>query len=601
MNVAASSFEPTRQAARGQAATDPIRAEAIRTLYAQMRNTSLAAMVITVYMVAASWSFTSHVTIAGWAAVQIGSICIREQLIRTFARLKPPAPELERWARYYVLHQALSGLVWGATIFLFAHPGQPITVALTLCCLYSIAAGSVPAQSYTPTSLYVIVGVLFGLVLVRLVATGDFDYIVLGVASSLFALTMVAFCRIQARTVSEGFRIRFENDALVEALSTQKLEAESARHKAELASLAKSQFLAAASHDLRQPLYALSLFSASLGELKLDADGRGVVTRIQDSIAVMESLFEGLLDISRLEAGVVKAKIIAVSIDAVFDRLSQLYHPIAVDRRLDLRFRSDGEWVRSDPVLLEQVLSNLVSNAMRNTRSGGVLVSARVRGASVRLEVWDTGRGIGRRDLERIFEEFVQVDNPQRDRRKGLGLGLSIAQRAAALIGGTIEVSSREGRGSRFGLAQPKAEPVPKPVSPLPSIVSGSQSRAALPVMVVEDDQDVRLALGDILTRWGVQFEMFADAEAALGRVAEGARYGLVLADYRLPGALNGLELASEIKRRHVAPPPEIVLITGDFDAGLISASHARGFALLHKPLRPEVLRNLLHIDADAG
>lgn len=582
-------------------AIDPIRAASIRTLYAQMRNTSLAAMVITVYMVAASWSFTSAPVILAWASAQVASLWVRERLMRTFARHNPPDAQLERWAGYYVAHQVASGLIWGATIFLFAHPAQPITVALTLCCLYSIAAGSVPAQSYTPTSLYAVVGVLFGLVLIRFVATGEFHYILLGVASSLFALTMVGFCRVQARTLQEGFRIRFENVRLVEALRAEKAEAETARQRAESASLAKSQFLAAASHDLRQPLYALSLFSASLEALKLDEDGRAVVGRIQDSIGVMESLFDGLLDISRLEAGVVLPKFTAVSVDGLFDRLSQLFHPIAVDRNLELRFRSDDEWVLSDVVLLEQVLSNLVSNAMRNTVRGGVLVAARSRGADVCLEVWDTGRGIGDADLERIFDEFVQVGNPQRDRSKGLGLGLSIAQRAAALIGGNVRVSSREGRGSRFSLTQPRAL---APISAAPlTPVAGRHGGAMypLPVMIVEDDQDVRVALGDLLRRWGVQYEMFADGDAALGRVANGGRFALVLADYRLPGTLNGLDLASALAAVHAAPAPETVIVTGDFDAGLIAASHARGFALLHKPLKPDVLRNLLHLPAGAA
>jgi signal transduction histidine kinase len=573
------------------------RQESIRTLYAQMRNSSLAAVVVTTYMVAASWAFTSHLVVLGWGAVQLLSMFCREVLIYSFHKRKPAGAALERWAAYYVVQQAIVGLIWGATIFLFAHPDQPITVALTLCCLYSIGAGAVPAQAYTPTSLYAIVGVLYTLVTVRLVAVGTFEYILLGVASGLFGLTMVGFCRVEAKNLREGFRIRFENRALVAALTAQKAEAEEARNSAELASLAKSQFLAAASHDLRQPLYALSLFSASLRELTLDAEGRNVVARIQDSIAVMESLFDGLLDVSRLEAGVVEVHISDISVDALFDRLSQVFHPIATDRGLDLRFRSDGEWVRSDSTLLEQVLSNLLSNAMRHTSRGGVLVAARPRGEEVRLEIWDTGIGIGQADLERIFEEFVQVHNPQRDRRKGLGLGLSIARRAAALIGSSIDVRSREGKGSRFMVAQPRCRRREVELPEIAPEYMGWGVRT-LPVMVVEDDQDVRAALGDLLTRWNVRYDMFADAEPALERVAAGTRYGLVLADYRLPGAMNGLDLIAALMERHPAPFPETVVITGDFDSALIAKAHAQGVPLLHKPLRADVLRRLVGVPA---
>ena len=422
--------------------------------------------------------------------------------------------------RIYTLYMVATGALWGATIFLFAHPDQPITVALTMCCLYAIAAGSTPANAYNPPGLYALVGFMFAPIVARLLWTGRLEYVLLGVASGLYAVAMMGMCRVQARTVDEGFRIRFENQALLEAVTVQKAEAEAARHRAERASLAKSQFLAAASHDLRQPLYALSLFSASLETLKLDADGRAVVGRIQDSVQAMEQLFEGLLDLSKLDAGVVVPRLGAVSIDALFDRLSQYFYPIAAARGLELRLHSDGEWVMSDPVLLEQVLGNLVSNAVRYTGRGGVLVAARRRAAGVRLEVWDTGMGIARDDLERIFEEFVQVGESAAPGRRGLGLGLSIARRSGALIGATIEVASRPGRGSRFALSQPLGTPSSRPdmriVRPgFAHAVPPVSWRGGLPVLIVDDDPGVRLALTDLLGRWQVDFDAAANGEAA--------------------------------------------------------------------------------------
>jgi signal transduction histidine kinase/CheY-like chemotaxis protein len=496
-----------------------------------------------------------------------------------------------------VIFMALTGVVWGATIFLFGHPEAPITIALTLCCLYGVSSGSVASQAPNPPSLYAMIGPIFAAVVVRTFATGDFGYILVGLASAGFAVMMARFCRAQSLTIEDGIRIRFENLALVEALTVEKAAAEKARQQAESASLAKSQFLAAASHDLRQPLYALSLFSASLGALKLDGDGRAVVHKIQNSIAAMESLFVGLLDISRLDAGVVQPRPVAVSVDALFDRLSQYFLPIAIERGLDLRFRSDGEWVTSDVTLLEQVLSNLVSNALRCTAKGGVLIAARRCGRDIRFEVWDTGIGIGEADRGRIFQEFVQLDNPERDRRKGLGLGLSIAQRSAALIGGAITLSSRPGRGSRFTLSQPSTPP--------PSVRSSFDVEPGwndakltvstdLPLLIVDDDRDVRAALGDLLTRWGVRFDLVADSEEALARIETGARYGLVLADYRLPGARNGLDLIATIQQRHPAPSPARALVTADFNPDLIAAAHAQGVPLFHKPLGTEKLRALL-------
>ena len=580
---------------RTPGAITPIRAESIRTLYQQVRTTLGAALVLTTYMAISSAPYTPWPPIALWVAVALSSFAVREVLVRTFFARQPKDEDLERWARYHTCFQVLTGCLWGSTIFLFGHPEEPITIALVLSCLYSIPSGTVPALAYNPPGLVALVVPIFGSVFIRLVATGSFGFTLVGIATVLYGVTMLGFCRVQARAVAEGFRIRFENRELVAALTAEKAEAESARREAERASLAKSQFLAAASHDLRQPLYALSLFSASLGALRLDQDGRSVVGRIQDSIAAMESLFVGLLDVSRLDAGVVKAQTAAIPVDAMFDRLSQYFLPIAEERGLDLRFRSDGEWVDSDVTLLEQVLSNLVSNALRYTNTGGVLVAARKRGGCVRFEVWDTGIGIAESDRRRIFEEFVQVENSVRDRRKGLGLGLSIAQRSAALLGGSVEIASRPGKGSRFMFMQPVAAPRPAEQRASDMIVSVSaQIPGDLPVLIVDDDADVRAALSDLLTRWNVRFDMVAQAADALARVSAGSTYRAVLADYRLPGTLNGLDLITELRLVHPAPAPACVLITGDFDPELIRAAEALGVPLFHKPLRPEKLRGLL-------
>ena len=581
---------------------DALSAEAIRTMYAQARTTLFAGAVITIYMVGVSLPFTPWPIVFGWAVAPIALLVIREISVRHFRRANPTDAVMKRWAIGFAIQQAAVGVVWGATMFLFVHAGQPISVALTLCCLYSIAAGSVSSLAYYPPANIAMVVIMYSMILLRMISYATTGYELVGVASALFGVTMIGYCRVQARTVQEGLRIRFENRELVAALAVEKADAEEARYKAELASLAKSQFLAAASHDLRQPLYALSLFSASLDELKLDAEGRGVVGNIQDSIGVMESLFDGLLDISKLEAGVVKPRIASVSIDTIFDRISQVFRPIAIERGLELRFRSDDEWVRSDAILLEQVLSNFVSNALRNTRTGGVLLAARRRDASLSIEVWDTGRGIDPADRDRIFDEFVQLDNPERDRSKGLGLGLSIARRAAALIDAPIALVSRPGLGSCFAVRQPiGAAPVE-----LPAVESGAGQGAleaiprdrSLPILIIDDDRDVRAALGNLLSRWAVAFEAFGDAESALAAIDAGQRYGLVLADYRLGGPMSGLDLLVAIEHHHPSPAPARVLITGDFDAALMSTAHAHAVPVLHKPVRGRDLHALLGLKA---
>ena len=577
----------------------PIRAEAIRTLYDQALFSTGSAVLLTAYLALTACLSTAWLIIAAWAVCSLCLIVLRVRLARTFKKKSPKDEDLERWARLYTLHSLAAGAVRGATIFLFANPDDPITVALTLSGLTASASGSVASYAYNPPSLAAIVMPMFGAVMVRLIAVGSPAYILLGIASGLYALMMLELCRQQARLVDESFRIRFENRALIEALDLERAEAERARRQAESASLAKSQFLAAASHDLRQPLYALNLFSASLESLQLDAEGRLVVTQVQETIAAMESLFIGLLDLSRLDAGVMVPKIEPVSVDLLFDRLSQYFRPSALERGLDLRIRSDGEWVLSDVTLLEQVLSNLVSNALRYTERGGVLIAARGRAGRVRFEVWDTGIGIRESDVHKIFEEFVQLGNTERDRRKGLGLGLSIAQRSAALLGSPVIVASRIDRGTRFTVSQPVASPPPTSLNTdvaVPPEAPVSVSRSTRPVLIVDDDHAIRAALSNLLTRWNVMFDLAVDAEDALARLAQGERYGLIITDYRLAGLRNGLDLIDYVMRREDGAQIVCALVTGDLEPDLIASAQRRGVQVFHKPLNPTALRALIEM-----
>ncbi len=574
---------------------DPVKGAMIRTMFLQVGSQTAAGFVVTGYMVGTAWAFTSSTVITAWTVATLATIMGRWTTSRRFLRQEQPEQSLQRWANIYLFFMLVSGVLWGASFLAFAHPDQPITVALTLSCLYSVAAGSTPSCAYHPPAILAIVVPIFAAVLGKLLLTADFEYVLLGSASALYGVTMIGYCRVQANTLREGFRIRFENVELVEALRVEKEEAESARQQAEQASLAKSQFLAAASHDLRQPLYALGLFSTALEDMRLDTAGRNVARKIQDSIGAMETLFEGLLDLSKLEAGVIQPQFEAVPVDALFDRLSQIFLPLALDRGIELRLRSDGERVWSDPVLLQQVLANLVSNAVRWTHKGGVLIAVRHRGEQLRFEVWDTGPGIDADNLERIFDDYVQLHNPERDRRRGLGLGLSIARRSIALLGARIHVRSQIGRGSVFSFVQPlpSAPAITGAALDHERFAPAVTRRGGLPVLVVEDDADVRFALMTLLQRWGVEVEAVGTADAALTRVVAGAQYGLMLVDYRLAGSLNGIDFIDRMRAISADPPPA-VLITGESDPHLLRPAQGEPVPVLQKPVDRKQLRALL-------
>jgi CheY-like chemotaxis protein len=252
-------------------------------------------------------------------------------------------------------------------------------------------------------------------------------------------------------------------------------------------------------------------------------------------------------------------------------------------------------WVDSDPVLLRRILQNLVANAIRYTSAGSVWIGARRRGAVARIEVRDSGEGIAREHVDRVFEEFYQVSNPERDRRKGLGLGLAIVRRLAALLDHPLELRSSPGRGSVFALTLPRVA-APAGTEPSGDPASRDADLRGLRVLLLEDDADVRDAIVLALRDWGCAVLAAMDADEALAALAARApwRPDLILSDYRLRGGGNGAEAVGRVLARLGGTIP-VALITGDTATEPLRAAVAAGYPLVHKPVRPERLHRLLH------
>lgn len=581
------------------AAPDRITAELVRIQYRQMLGSEGMALLVVLFVAIIVWLHSPGEWVFLWAGVYAAWMPVSVFLVRRFQRAAPAEDALPGWSRAAAATLAVSGLIWGVGFYHFIDPAQPLAIGLLICAMAGLTSGSIGFRSTILPGFYAFNLLVATPMALRFFQEGGRTFLLLGCSTLVYILVIAYYGHAQNALIRESLAMRFSNADLVEALRFEKRIAEAARADAERADLAKSQFLAAASHDLRQPLYALGLFSGSLGELRLDDRARAIVGDIQNSIAAMEGLFSGLLDISRLDAGVVEPQFEPVAVGDLFDRISRYSRPIAIERGLDLRFRSDGEWVISDPTLLEQVLGNLVSNSLRWTRRGGVLVAARRRVGSVSLEVWDTGVGISPQDLERIFDDFVQLDNASRDRGKGLGLGLSIAKRAASLIGATIAVASRQGVGSRFSLTQSAAPPLPgRPRRDAALAWTRIEHDSHLPILVVDDDPDIRAALALLLGQWGRASEIVADIESALAAMSR-RRFGLILCDYRLEDGLNGFDLLTALAGRSGAAVPPAILITGDVGPDLVRRAHAHGVVLLHKPVRADDLAALLGVRAN--
>lgn len=390
-------------------------------------------------------------------------------------------------------------------------------------------------------------------------------------------------------------RLESGRDELEQRVVMATLELRQKKEEAETATLAKSRFLAAASHDLRQPTHALGMFVARLAQLPHDAQTNQLIGNLQASVHAMQDLLDGLLDISRLEAKAVQVQQRPFALADLFDQLQQGLTIGAVDKGLVLRVRPTDVWVMSDPVLLHRILLNLVTNALRYTRQGSVLLACRVAadGQHVRIEVWDSGIGIAPKHHEAIFKEFYQVGNTERDRNKGLGLGLNIVERTAQLLGHRLQLHSTLGLGTRFSLLVPLV-----PIGTALEMTSSPQTEtfdnlAGLVVLVVEDDALAREGLVSLLESWGYRVGAADGLCAALAQLDAGLIPDVIVSDYRLRDDENGIETIRQLRTKAGWSIPAC-LMSGDTDAGLMQAARDASLTLLHKPVRPAKLRSLI-------
>ena len=389
------------------------------------------------------------------------------------------------------------------------------------------------------------------------------------------------------RDVSERKRVEAELSAAREA-------AEEARLSADRASQAKSRFLATASHDLRQPLQTLSLLNGALRRMVGGSDASEVLAQQEQAVGTMSRLLNALLDISKLESGAVKPELRDFRITQVLEPIRREFSAVAAAKGLELVVETVEEAVRSDPAMVEQILKNLVSNAVKYTQRGRVTVRARRAGERLRIEVIDTGVGIPATQLAYIYDEFYQVGVPANSTRDGYGLGLSIVQRLVKLLDVELEATSEVGKGSMFVLQLPVArsaarESPPEPARAQPSAAAGG---AGVHILLVEDDASVRDATSMLLRVEGYRVMAVASLAEALRAVGQQAP-ALLVTDYHLGNGELGTEVIARA-RGEVRPDLRAVLLTGD-TSQVIKAMHLDPhLRILSKPVDAEELLRVL-------
>jgi len=361
---------------------------------------------------------------------------------------------------------------------------------------------------------------------------------------------------------------------------------EAAKQQAEAANLAKSRFLAAASHDLRQPLQTLALLQGLLARSVTGENAAGLVARLDETLGAMSGMLDTLLDLNQIEVGVVQAALANCRIDDLLGRLRDQFAYHAQAKGLGLRVIPCSAVVRTDPRLLEQMLRNLLSNALKYTGHGRVLLGCRRHRDTIRIEVWDTGLGISDGELQAVFEEYHQLGNEERERSRGLGLGLSIVQRLGALLGHRVGVRSQAGRGSVFTIEVARAMDGLLPGPERPEIAPAAAAGRSGSILVIEDDPDLRGLLRMLLEGDGHRVTAAPDGPAALALAAGGGiRPDLLLADLDLPGGMDGLHVTASLRTALARPFPVIVL-SGDTSAGALQAIALHDCVHLSKPVK---------------
>jgi two-component system, sensor histidine kinase len=565
----------------------------VAMLYANRWAVSSAALIMAALIAMVAWPSSTPVRVLTWVAV-VATIQGGLQLLAYRYRMHSVDeidPKL--WANRFARAAIVAGLVWGSAAFVLVREDQPLTLALIAACLAGRATVSTMTHAYYPPALNGFTAPIFGMLAIRYMLIGGPSNAALGVMWIAVLGYILLFVDKQARAITQQIRVRVENEQLVEELRRQNAIAEQARVRAEEASRSKSRFFAAANHDLRQPLHSLGLFATALRNGSEGRSGIKLVDQILQCTDSLERLFDNLLDISRLDAGQVEVKRTIVPLNDVLTRLRSMFTIPAQEKNLKLRLRPSSFFVNTDSTLLFRVLSNLVSNALRYTDSGGIVVGCRRRGANVVIEVWDTGIGIATEHQERIFEEFYQLNNPERDRTRGLGLGLASVRRIAQLLDHPVHVQSRVGRGSRFSIEVPIADPARIPTASVtvehkvPNLLGGKF------IIVIDDEASVRLGMQSLLQSWGCKCLTASDANEALAGL-NGAIPDFIIADLRLRGDDTGID-AIRVLRDQLGSAIPAVLVSGDTATEQLRKVSAAGLTMMHKPLKAVRLRALLN------
>jgi len=575
---------------------DRIRAEHARALFEHTPAAVFSHLCFALVVVSVLWQRASRELLLAWLAALVIACIIRFVATRVLRRRPPHASRWRLWLAIGTALLTLFGALWGAAAILFLDLDDALNVVVIVSIIAGLSSAGAATTASSPTSFYGFFLTSYVPMMGVFLAQGSEIGVALAVLALAAMVTVPMVHHRLNRQLEETLRLGFENEAL--------------REEADDANAAKTRFIAAASHDLRQPIHALELTLGVLTERVQDPAARSIIERIEGSVTAVDSMLGSLLDISKLDAGVMVPKPEPIAVDSLFHALETEFQSAAAAGGNALYSRSTGGLMLSDPAMLCRILRNLLSNALCYTTGGRVLLAARRRSRHMRLEVRDSGVGIPGDRLDDVFKEFQQIGSHQHDRKQGLGLGLAIVKRLAGLLGHPIGVRSAPGAGSCFWIDVPMANAatVPSAAAEDTAGMSGGQLRGAR-VLVLDDDLVILRSMQELLESWGCD----VSTATSIARAEAGIRSHapeLLIVDYRLADEETGLGALARLRALAERRLPALV-ITADTAPERLREARDSGYPLLHKPVQPARLRSamqyLLHnaqpprSDAGAG
>jgi signal transduction histidine kinase/FixJ family two-component response regulator len=572
-------------------ASDRILVAQLRLLCRNLVSTVMPAIILSASLAAALSSAANWPELVLWCAcviaTKVGTGFYARRLLSANMTTQKPAQEPTQQARrqltWLMWLNAAYGASWGALAWVSLDRADLPSNILMLAVLAGVLGHTVAVLSPVILIFIAFTLALTFAMLSHLWWINDLTYTALLAPSVLYLISLLWQARNSAAEVRASIALAFDNEVLVERANAARLEAEQAN-------LVKAKFLATASHDLRQPIHAQGLFLEILGGTELSVYQNKILTSARSASLASSEMLNSLLEFSRIEAGVLKPHIKPFDLQIMLNKIENDLAPQADAKNMLYRSRETTALVNSDPSLIEIILRNLVSNAIFHTDSGGVLIGCRRRGNKVVVEVWDTGVGIDPSQQQNIFREFHQLGNSERDRRKGLGLGLAVAQGLATVLGHELSLSSRPGKGSVFRLILPLNKKVLAQGEPVR--IYPAQSLNAVHVLAIDDDEAVRQGMADLLGSWGCTVDT-ADSITQALELAQQHPPAIVISDYRLRAQRTGAQ-AVAVLRALLGQNLPALLISGDTAPERLREAVASGVPLLHKPVNPEHLFQLI-------